>query len=81
MKFYVKELVAEVDRELALRRNVYRQRVRTGKMHRHDAEAQYLRMTAIRRLLANHVKAETIEIPDETEIIANLYGSAQPPRL
>lgn len=80
MKFSVQELIAEVDRELALRRNVYRQRVRAGKMHRHDAEAQYLRMAVIRRMLASHINTESIEIPDETEIIANLYGSAQPPR-
>ncbi|GIW28256.1 MAG: hypothetical protein KatS3mg070_1619 [Meiothermus sp.] len=71
----MRELIAEVDRELALRRNVYRQRVRAGKMHRHDAEAQYLRMVAIRRLLTN--QADTaIEVPDEAEIIAGLYGAA-----
>jgi len=73
--FSMRELIAEVDRELALRRNVYRQRVRAGKMHRHDAEAQYLRMVAIRRLLTN--QADTaIEVPDEAEIIAGLYGAA-----
>ncbi|WP_027887290.1 MULTISPECIES: hypothetical protein [Meiothermus] len=75
MTFSMRELIAEVDRELALRRNVYRQRVRAGKMHRHDAEAQYLRMVAIRRLLTN--QADTaIEVPDEAEIIAGLYGAA-----
>lgn len=75
MTFSMRELIAEVDRELALRRNVYRQRVRAGKMRRHDAEAQYLRMVAIRRLLTN--QADTaIEVPDETEIIAGLYGAA-----
>lgn len=75
MTFSMRELIAEVDRELALRRNVYRQRVRAGKMHRHHAEAQYLRMVAIRRLLTN--QADTaIEVPDETEIIAGLYGAA-----
>ncbi len=75
MTFSMREIIAEVDRELALRRNVYRQRVRAGKMHRHDAEAQYLRMVAIRRLLTN--QADTaIEVPDEAEIIAGLYGAA-----
>ncbi len=75
MTFSMRELIAEVDRELALRQNVYRQRVRAGKMHRHDAEAQYLRMVAIRRLLTN--QADTaIEVPDEAEIIAGLYGAA-----
>lgn len=70
------QVLQEIDRELALRRNVYNQRVRAGKMHYSDAETHYLRMLAARRIVAAYPH-HTIEMPDAEEIAIGLYKTDQ----
>ncbi|MCX7782220.1 MAG: hypothetical protein N2318_01075 [Meiothermus sp.] len=74
MKVQLASILAEIDRELALRRNVYRKRVHSGKMHRHQAEQQYLLLKAARRALLLSAPQE-IPMPDEKEILDELYSA------
>ncbi|ADD28742.1 hypothetical protein [Meiothermus ruber] len=77
MEFSLAQVLQEIDRELALRRRVYNQLVRKGKMHYSDAEQHYLRMLAARRIVAAHPH-EFVEMPDAEENAVGLYKTDQP---
>lgn len=48
-RFTTREMVEEIEREIAMRRNVYARAVRGGKMSQADADRRIDLMTAIRR--------------------------------
>jgi hypothetical protein len=50
-RYRLDEAIREVERELAIRRNFYAERVRTGRMNRLDANSQIGRLEAARDFL------------------------------
>lgn len=57
-RFTVREMIAEVQREIRMRRRVYERRVRSGEMTRVEADRYIDLMTAVERRLTKTALVE-----------------------